>query len=261
MGHVALYDEFSADYDRFVDWAGRLQVELPFIEERLLAVGARRVLDAACGTGAHALALAERGYQVIGADPSTGMIDRARQVATDRGLDVDFVVAGFGQMAALAGNSFDAVLCLGNSLPHALSSESLQDTLLDWASCLRSGGLLLIQNRNFDAIVSQSLRWTEPQSHREGDEEWIFLRFYDFVGDGLLNFHVVTLHRRDLAEWEQRISSTQLRPILRADLLEALQKSHFDHGGVWGDMQGQLFAEVRSPNLVIAATRSASTFR
>jgi hypothetical protein len=46
-----MYDDFSSDYDRFVDWPGRLAAELPFIERQLRAVGARRVLDAACGTG------------------------------------------------------------------------------------------------------------------------------------------------------------------------------------------------------------------
>ena len=30
-----MYDEFSADYDRFVDWPARLVIELPFIEQQL----------------------------------------------------------------------------------------------------------------------------------------------------------------------------------------------------------------------------------
>ncbi|MGQ9804240.1 MAG: hypothetical protein ACUVSH_10470 [Anaerolineae bacterium] len=51
-----MYDDFSADYDRFVDWPGRLAAEVPFIVQRLQRVGARRVLDAACGTGMHAVA-------------------------------------------------------------------------------------------------------------------------------------------------------------------------------------------------------------
>jgi hypothetical protein len=29
-----MYDSFSADYDRFVDWPGRLAAELPFIWRR-----------------------------------------------------------------------------------------------------------------------------------------------------------------------------------------------------------------------------------
>ena len=59
-----MYDDFSFDYDRFVDWPGRLAAELAFVEGQLQAVGARRVLDAACGTGMHALELARRGYEI-----------------------------------------------------------------------------------------------------------------------------------------------------------------------------------------------------
>jgi len=79
---VPLYDVFSADYDRFVDWPSRLAYELPFIEEQLAAGGARRLLDAACGTGAHAIALAQQSYTVVGADLSAGMIERAQQNAS-----------------------------------------------------------------------------------------------------------------------------------------------------------------------------------
>ena len=63
-----MYDSFSSDYDRFVNWPSRLEAELPFIQAQLDAAGARRVLDAACGTGRHAIALAERGYATAGAD-------------------------------------------------------------------------------------------------------------------------------------------------------------------------------------------------
>ena len=77
---VPLYDSFD-DYDRFVNWERRLAYELPFIEAQLQAANARRVLDVACGTGQHALALARRGYEVVGADLSAAMIERARENA------------------------------------------------------------------------------------------------------------------------------------------------------------------------------------
>ena len=150
-----MYDDFSSDYDRFVDWPGRLAAELPFIEHQLQAVGARRVLDAACGTGMHALALARRGYAAVGADLSPGMIARARANAAAAGVDVPFEVAGFGELNARVGTGFDALLCLGNSLPHLLAPAGLESALADFAACLRPGGLVLIQNRNFDAVLSR----------------------------------------------------------------------------------------------------------
>jgi hypothetical protein len=40
-----MYDDFSVDYDCFVNWPARLAAELLFIEEHLQAVGACRELD------------------------------------------------------------------------------------------------------------------------------------------------------------------------------------------------------------------------
>ena len=130
-----MYDVFSSDYDRFVNWPSRLEAELPFIQAQLDAAGARSALDAACGTGRHAIALAERGYETAGADISQQMVSRARQNAAAAGVDVRFEAAGFGGLAAAFGRrSFDAVLCLGNSLPHVLSEAELAGALADFAA-------------------------------------------------------------------------------------------------------------------------------
>ena len=250
-----MYDDFSADYDRFVNWPARLAAELPFLERQLPAVGARRVLDAACGTGRHAIALAQRGYAVVGADLSPAMIERAQANAAEIGVQARFAVAGFGQLSTLVGTGFDALLCLGNSLPHLLTPEDLAAALADFAACLRPRGLLLIQNRNFDAVLLRGERWLEPQAHREGEAEWLFLRFYDFEADGTITFNLVTLRREGAGEWRQQVRSTRLWPQRRYDLVAALTAAGFGEIACWGDMQGAPFDPDRSPNLVVTARR------
>jgi SAM-dependent methyltransferase len=262
-----MYDDFSADYDRFVDWDGRLAAEMPFIERCLEAAGTQRVLDAACGTGRHALALAERGYEVVGTDGSAGMIEQARANASAAGRgDMRFVVAGFGELARTlsldAGKTpdteqikprFDAVLCLGNSLPHVLTPADLAVTLEDFSTCLHTGGLLLIQNRNFDAVLANRDRWMGPQSHLEGENEWLFLRFYDFDPNGLLTFNVVRLKRERASDWAQDISSTRLWPITEHELGPAVLEAGFDDIRLYGGMRGAPFRPNSSSNLVLAA--------
>lgn len=252
---VPLYDPFSADYDRFVNWEGRLAYELPFIEQQLTASGARRILDAACGTGMHAIALAQRGYDVTGADLSVGMIERARENAAAVGSSARFVVAGFGELATKVGNGFDALLCLGNSLPHVLTADALHETLTDFAAVLRPGGLLFIQNRNFDAVMAARARWMLPQAHREGSREWLFMRFYDFNPDGTLTFNIITLRRDEAGEWTQQIEATTLRPLLHADLLDAVAAAGFGDAACYGDMQGAPFDPETSGNLIVTVNQ------
>lgn len=51
----------------------------------------------------------------------------------------------------------DAVICLGNSFAHLLSEsgdQSEQKTALsNFAKCLKPGGLLFIDHRNYDAMI------------------------------------------------------------------------------------------------------------
>ncbi|HSQ16831.1 MAG TPA: class I SAM-dependent methyltransferase [Anaerolineales bacterium] len=252
-----MYEDFSADYDRFVDWAGRLRFELPFLEAQLSSAGAgegARVLDAACGTGQHVLALVGRGFAAAGADLSPAMIEKARQNAAQAGRWARFEAAGFGELAQTFGQySFNALLCLGNSLPHLLSPGALQEALLDFSRVLAPGGLLILQNRNFDAVMRTRQRWMEPQAQREGAREWLFLRFYDFEADGLITFNILSLRREGDAPWTQQVHTTRLRPLLWDELVAALEAAGFDGVERFGSLGGEAFDPASSGNLVIKA--------
>jgi 2-polyprenyl-3-methyl-5-hydroxy-6-metoxy-1,4-benzoquinol methylase len=259
---MTMYDAFSADYDRFVNWENRLAYELPFVEDQLSRTKRPEgqpvwVLDAATGTGMHAIALATRGYQVAGADLSRGMVEKARLNAVSAGMDVRFEAVGFGKLSEVFGReSFDAVLCLGNSLPHLLTAEELEHALEDFAACLRPGGLLLLQNRNFDSVMQTHQRWMEPQSHREGRAEWVFLRFYDFLPDGLIQFNITTLFHQGGDDWKMNVTSSFLRPLLQIELAEVLPKAGFTEISYYGGMRGEPFRQAESGNLVVAACKS-----
>jgi len=253
-----MYDSLSSDYDRFVNWQNRLSIELPFIIEHLQKLNARSVLDAATGTGMHAIALAQLGYATSGADISHGMIQKARLNATSVGVDVRFEVTGFGSLVQTFGyQSFDALLCLGNSLPHLLTLQDLDVAIGDFSAILKPGGILLIQNRNFDAIIGHHDRWMEPQSHSEANSEWIFQRFYDFDPDGLLTFHMVTLKRANQGKWSQTVVSSRLRPLLQDELFSALSRAGFESIASYGNMSGDSFNPDASGNLVISARSSS----
>lgn len=254
-----MYDAFSEDYDRFVNWDNRLAAEMPFILKQLQQLGDKsslRILDAACGTGMHVIALAREGIQAAGADLSPQMIARARQNAADAGVATRFEAVGFGGLAEVFGaEAWDALLCLGNSLPHALAPSDLMAALRDFAACLRPGGLLLVQNRNFDRVMARRERWMEPQAHRSGENETLFIRFYDFAPDGLIDFYILTLRRAGNAEWSQTVTATRLRPLQQRELLQALDIAGFHSPCSYGSLAGDEFDSAASGNLVIVARK------
>ncbi len=253
MSQVPLYDALAVDYDRFVNWEGRLSHELPFFVSLFERHGVRRVLDAACGTGHHAIALAKEGYQVMGADLSVPMIARAEENASAHGANATFVAAGLGGYAAL-GRTYDAAICLGNSLPHLLSGPAVAGALEDFASVLRPGGVLVIQNRNFDRVWGEQERFMPPQTYCGPEGDWLFLRFYDFHEESL-TFNMLRL-RRTAEDWLQDVESTELRPIFAEDLASALEAAGFAPVTLYGSYDGSPFDPVVSGDLIAVAVRA-----
>jgi SAM-dependent methyltransferase len=251
---VPLYDDLSDDYDRFVNWPARLAAELPFVQARLAERDARRVLDVAAGTGQHAVALARAGYDLVAADLSAGMVEQARRNAAASGIELHLAVAGFGELAQLIPGPFDALLCLGNSLPHLLDEAALAAALADMAAVLRPGGLLLLQLRNFHRVLAERERFMSPEAQREGDREWLFFRFYDFE-DPRLQFHVLRLYREGSGPWQTRLGTTPLRAWQVHELVPALRAAGFSEPLRYGNLRGEPYAPALSSDLVLLAER------
>lgn len=58
----------------------------------------------------------------------------------------------------VVGDGFDAVICLGNSFAHMLDASGEQRdqkrAIKNFEECVKPGGLLLIDHRNYDNIMS-----------------------------------------------------------------------------------------------------------
>ena len=259
MNNTTMYDEFSRHYGRFMDWESRLSLELPFLKLALNEIQAGpgeklTILDAACGTGHHTIALSKAGFNCIGADFSKAMITIARENARQEGLELDFNQAGFGELSQVFGeNRFDGLVCLGNSLPHLLDEPSLAKALKDFAAVLKPGGKAILQNRNFDLVLAERARWMPPQTFRDRDGTWIFARFYDFDPDGRLTFHIQILHSKGEGPFDQEVISTRLWPMKKSVLENFIKKAGFFDLAFFGNLEGEYFDIASSGNLVITA--------
>lgn len=259
MNNNMVYDQFSKDYDRFVNWNARLSTEMPFLISELSSIelcgkDEVTILDAACGTGHHVIALSKAGFKCSGADISAGMVELAQKNAERENQNIDFKQAGFGQLTLVfKQNTFHGLICLGNSLPHVVDDEALSEALDDFRLVLSPGGKLIIQNRNFDLVMAERERWMTPQTYREGEKTWLFNRFYDFEPDGHVAFNIMIMFAEGSDEFQQHVISTRLWPLKMEKLVNILDKSGFEAIQLFGDLQGSLFEIEKSGNLVITA--------
>jgi SAM-dependent methyltransferase len=97
-----------------------------------------RVLDVGCGTGEHALMAASLGYEAVGVDMSVRAIELAKTKATERGVEVRFVVADALRLVDLDGQ-FDTVFDCG--LFHVLDDDERERYVGSLAEVVPPGGL------------------------------------------------------------------------------------------------------------------------
>jgi glycine/sarcosine N-methyltransferase len=254
---TTFYDRLAPLFDVMTDWASRLEVEGPFLFRLLEEIEAQTVLDAACGSGGHALALAERGYRVVGTDVSPAMI-RLAQAKTADVDNISFHIAELGDLARRF-PSFDVALCLGNSLPHLLTDTDLKTALADLGGCLRPGGMLILQNLNYDRRWRVRPRWFAVDSGFYQDRQALIWRFADYLdtAEPRINFHTAIFCQGEDKAWSVEVNSTLQRPLFQADLARWLTAAGFTDIAYYGDLTGASFAKDKSPDLVIVARRPA----
>jgi SAM-dependent methyltransferase len=247
------YDRLARVFDVMTDWEKRLALEMPFLQRTLDQNGARSVLDTACGTGWHAIALAQKGYRAAGCDASPVMIEMARNNAVKAKAEVQFEVADFNQLGKFRA-TFDAVLCLGNSLPHLLTQEALVEALRQMHRALLGGGVLILHNLNYDMRMVKKPRFFSAN----GNEEALVWRFADY-GPELITFHTALFQKKSgeggpgNVSWSVQVNSTLHRPLLQRDLDEGLEQAGFGDLQHFGGLDGGVFHRERSGDLVVVA--------
>jgi len=252
IGSEAFYDRLARFYDVMNDWESRLAHEGPFIRRILDSHGARRVLDVACGTGRHALALRQWGYEAIGADASPQMIRQAQANALAARLEVPFVVATFEALPQVPGAPFDAVLCLGNSLPHVTDLAALDAALTAMKQAVRPGGVVLLHNLNYDRRWVQRPRFFKLDAGVLDGHEVLVWRMADY-GESTIIFHTALFQKDAAGQWSVEVNSTLQWPLFRADLEERLLRAGFEQIRAYGSLQGEPFDSQRSEDLVMTA--------
>ena len=110
-----------------------------FLVEEAAGLAPGRALDLACGEGRNALWLAERGWQVTAVDFSSVGLEKARRLASERGLELVLVEADVLEWEPPAA-SFDLVIVMYLHLPAGARRRVQERT----ASALAPGATLLV---------------------------------------------------------------------------------------------------------------------
>ncbi len=124
---------------------------------------AERILDVGCGTGWSSLYLARLGHKVVGFDPSTSNMRRAKRYAIVKGEYIEYLGAALGYLAFRPGR-FDAIFAL-HSIHHV---PRLREEMVVVRSWLRDGGAIAIDEHIHNdevlgAIAGEMHAWARAE--------------------------------------------------------------------------------------------------
>ncbi len=143
---MTVFNHYAAYYDllyRDKDYVGEAAFVAALLKKH--APAARRILELGCGTGRHAILLAERGYEVCGIDQSPGMLSSAGQrlaaLPPDIATRLQFREGDLRSVRVP--EKFDAVISLFHVISYQTSNDDLDAAFATARAHLAPGGVFL----------------------------------------------------------------------------------------------------------------------
>jgi 2-polyprenyl-3-methyl-5-hydroxy-6-metoxy-1,4-benzoquinol methylase len=188
-----------------------------------------KILDLGCATGTTAIQLMRRGMDVVGIDNNAQMIQSASRRNPEPKTNARFFLMDIADIGAyLPKNSFDVVLCLGNTMVHLDTIEKIDNLIKAVQGVLKPGGIFIFQLINYDMILSNkvsSLPIIETSRST-------FVRNYTINNEHNITFEASVLSSKGQAVFEESLS---LYPLRSKELLYLLAAAGFYNEMLYSD--------------------------
>lgn len=230
---MGFYEEFIEKYDKLISWDNRLKRESAFYEKLFLENDVKNVLDCACGTGEHVVMLNKMGYVAKGSDLSSAMVRKAKINSKKYKVKAAFKVSDFRKLTKTFNEKFDAVLCVGNSLPHLFLDKDLTKALRAMYDVMNNEGILILQQRNYDMLVKKQKRFMPITIGK--DESFFYV--LDYYPNKII-FNVVNLENKTKGF---NVFKTEYNPVKKDKLSKLLTKVGFKDMKYYGNYKFRKF--------------------
>ena len=203
-----------------------------------------RVIDIGCGHGRYALALAERGLEVIGLDFAVALLNRARHLADESRTDVRWIRGDMRRLPFRSECAGAAILI--DAFGFFDTEEEHELVLREAARVLTTGGRLAVKVVNGGQVLD-AFRETERE---ERDGVAITVSNTLTLEPPRLTQKIVVSGNRGDGEYERR-----QRVYRGGELRAALEHAGFAVVGVFASPDGTLFEPTVSSTMWIVGQR------
>jgi SAM-dependent methyltransferase len=205
----------------FGDFEARAVRERAFLDQhglRAPKAGAVAV-DLGAGSGHQSVALARLGWRVCAIDTSAKLLAELRTRAA--GLDVVGIEDDLTHFARHLDGPAGAIVCMGDTLTHLPSAESVRRLFADARAALAPGGALVLTYRD----LSHALDGTDRFIPVRADEDRILTCFLEYLPE-VVRVHDL-LYRRTPDGWRLEKSWYPKLRLAQADVASWLAEAGF----------------------------------
>lgn len=220
--------------------------QISFVQDKIPNKLAK-VLDIGCGIGTLSFEVANYYDKIIGVDLDAEMIKYATENFKNSLNSVAFYQVGMLDIAKkFDKNSFDGIICFGNTLVHLDSFTEVKEFLIQSKTVLKPSGKLLLQIVNYNQILAKKIK-NLPLIE---NDEILFERKYNYLEvENRMEFKTVLTVK---SSQEKLDNSVVLLPILQAELGQLLQETGIQNCNFYGNFNQEPYT-IESPALIIEA--------
>ena len=235
---TSFYQQLSVYYDQIFSFD---EQELDFIARQM--GHCEHLLDVGCATGAKTAAFTRFAQSIVGLDSDPAMVSIAQDKHSAR--NVSYLLGDMQKLdAKFANESFDGLLCLGNTLVHAADADAIGRLITLMGQMLSAEGRCMLQIVNYDRIIQQNIDFLPTIETRDVS----FERKYVWQGQEL---HFVT-NLRLKATNEVLHNDVMLYPLLRMQLEAMLLNAGLGNLAWFGSYGGEQYSGNSFSTIVVA---------
>jgi SAM-dependent methyltransferase len=221
--------------------ASQTQSQIQFLEAQLNRDG--WVLDVACGTGRHTVALSRAGFDVVGLDISLNLLRIAKKCGALS------VVRGDMRFLPFKSGTFAAAVSMDNSIGYLPTEKEDEQSLAEIKRVLKIGGLFTLDVFNREKLIRKYAASDAPPKLYDYPSFTLQQERTVSPDGGWLCDHWTITQRTNC---QVSVFNHKARLYTHAQLEGMLSKAGFHVAAVFGDYEHQPFS-AESPRLIIQA--------
>lgn len=245
------YDEEAKHYDAFNE--KNSQLINATIEKILKKYRVHTVLDLTCGTGSQVFYLVKRGYEVVGSDINSKMLQIAKQKAKKEKLDIRFLQK---DMRGAKIGKFDAVITIFNAVGH-LTKADFEKAMRNIYDNLHDGGLYIFDINNLSYLLkdNQITELTIDWQKTTGSTKARVIQYSTIDATGCLASYTTSYEQKGSQKPKKSESAQTLQVYTAKQLKEMLQRTGFTTLHQLS-IDGSKFMDTKSDRILTVAKKS-----